>query len=62
MVDKVTINFEVGNTYNAINDNVKVTKEGHECVFGWTLFLKMHDKKQQKMIDKLVDHVEFGMW
>ena len=60
--DVVMIDFQVGNTFKEITENIKITPEGEECRYSWTVFLRIKDRKLRGAIGKLVSSVRFGMW
>lgn len=41
--DKIFLEFEVGNTFKEVTENIRKSKDGYECKYSWTSFVRLAD-------------------
>ena len=41
--DKIFLEIEVGNTFTEVTENIRKSKDGHECRYAWTSFVRLVD-------------------
>lgn len=58
----VLVDFEIGNTYKEITENITLSAEGFENRHSWKVFVRIKDKKLRPAIRQLIDKIQIGMW